>query len=163
MWSKPYLMYLWFGTHGVSHQNGFLVVTALNCAHGLLYCAHGLLYCAHGLLYCAHGLLYRAHGLLYRAHGLLYCAHGLLYCAHGLLYRAHGLLYCAHGLLYCAHRLFLKLLCPLPGSEGHRLSSYIVIHQVTLGVVCKTFVILTTLKIFLSKPWRSSNFYSLKL
>ena len=84
MWSKPYLMYLWWGTHGVSHQNGCLVVTALNCAHGLLYCAHGL--------------LYRAHGLLYRAHGLLYCAHGLLYCAHGLLYRAHGLLYCAHGL-----------------------------------------------------------------
>ena len=82
MWSKPYLIYLWCGTHGVSHQNGCLVVTALNCAHGLLYCAHGLLYCAHGLLYCAHGLLYRAHGLLYRVHGLLYCAHGLLFlCA----------------------------------------------------------------------------------
>ena len=115
MWSKPYLMYLWCGTHGVSHQNGCLVVTALNCAHGLLYCAHGLLYCAHGLLYCAHGLLYRAHGLLYRAHGLLYCAHRLLYCAHGLLYRAHGLLYCAHGLLYCAHRLFFKITMSPPG------------------------------------------------
>ena len=75
-----------------------------------------ILIVAHGLLYCAHGLLYRAHRLLYRAYGLLYCAHGLLYCAHGLLYHAHGLLYRAHGLLYCAHRLFLKLLCPLPGS-----------------------------------------------